>query len=548
VKIRIASLRCRGTLLILTAVPSLGGCGHSQQTPSSAQRDDHAPIVLVRGIGPGPDSLDLEKAQSVEAQTILRDLFECLTSLDHDAQPAPGAAQSWTVSPDGKTYTFTLRPNARWSNGDRVTAADFVAGLRRLVDPATASPYGHYIELVRNAREILLHDRPLESLGVTASDEAHVTIELIHPAPYFPALLSHPSTCPLHRPTWEKYGSGFAHAGTMVSNGAFVLSEWVPGERVSTVRNRFYWADKANHLDGVMWLQISDENAEYLRYRAEQLDVTASVPVAQLDNIRARIPSELQSSAGFGTDYYGFNLSRPPFRDNPKLRRALMLAIDRETLVKKVLPSGALPAYGWVPPGTGQYQTQSMLNDTTTSADRVREAQRLFAEAGYSGTHPLHFRLEYNSAKIHTALAVAISSMWRDTLGVTVDLVGVDFATLINNIQAQQVEMFRSSWIGDYNDPQSFLEIFGSDSGENMPHYRSTEYDALLTGAEEQPTAQAHLAMLEHAERVLLRDAPVIPLYFHVTAHLVKPRVNGWYQSPMNVVYSKDLSLKDGAH
>jgi oligopeptide transport system substrate-binding protein len=503
---------------------------------------------LVRGIGPGPDSLDLEKAQSVEAQTILRDLYECLTSLDHDAQPAPGAAQSWTVSPDGKTYTFTLRPNARWSNGDRVTAADFVAGLRRLVDPATASPYGHYIELVRNARGILLHELAVDSLGVAASDEAHVIIDLVHPAPYFPALLSHPSTCPLHRPTWQKYGVGFARAGTMVSNGAFALSEWVPGEHVSTVRNRFYWADKVNLLDGVTWLQFSDESAEYLRYRADQLDITASVPLAQLDNIRARIPSELHSSTGCGTDYYGFNLNRPPFRDNPKLRRALMLAIDRETLVKKVLRFGTLPAYGWVPPGTGQYQTQSMLNNTTTPADRVREAQRLFAEAGYSGSHPLHFKLEYNSTKIHTALAVAISSMWRETLGVEVDLFGVDFATLLGNIQAQEAEVFRSSWIGDYNDPQSFLEIFGSHSGENMPRYHSAEYDELLAGAEEQSSAQGRLAMLEQAERVLLRDAPVIPLYFHVAAHLVKPRVSGWYQHPMNVVYSRELSLKDGAH
>jgi oligopeptide transport system substrate-binding protein len=504
---------------------------------------DTRSIILVRGNGPGPESLDPQKAETVEAQMILRDLYECLTSLDHEAKPAPGAAQRWSVSPDGKTYTFVLRTDARWSNGDPVTGADFVAGLRRLVDPATASSYAQVIDVIGNARAIVSRKLPVEALSVVAPDAGTVVIGLEQPAPYFPALLSHPSTCPLHRPTFKQVGNKFARPGVMVSNGAFTLTQWISGQYVLTHRNPFYWNNHSNRIDGVKWLQISDENAEYRRYRSGEIDITSTVPRAPIADIQKAIPRELHLGPALGTDYYGFNLSRPPFRDNAPLRRALMLAVDRDRIVRSLLGFGERAAYGWVPYGVQGYQTQSMSDGLSSAADRLGESRRLFREAGYSDHRPLHFELWYNANEVHRMLAVAIAAMWHDALGVEVTLMNVDFPTLLQDVEAQRVDMFRSSWIGDYNDAESFLQIFASDSGTNLPHYRSSEYDALLTEAAAQTNLDTRTALLEHAERILLRDAPVIPVYFHVGAHLVKPRVQGWYQNVMNVAYSKDLSL-----
>jgi len=530
-------------LAALAVLTTLAGCEHRTGVPTSQSGRNPTDKILIRGNGAEPDSLDPQRAQSIEAQTILRDLYECLTSLDQDARPVPGAAQSWSVSSDGKTYAFVLRANARWSNGDRVIGADFVAGLRRLVDPATASSYGQFIDVVRNARAILSRKLAVDTLGVTAPDEGTVVIALEHPAPYLPALLSHPSTCPLHRPSFKQFGNQFARPGVMVSNGAFTLSQRVLGQYVLTHRNRFYWNNDSNHIDGVKFLQIADENAEYMRYRSGEIDVTSGVPRAPLSDIRKSIPDELHLGPALGTDYYGFNLSRPPFRDNAMLRRALVLAVDRDQLVRSVLRFGEHPAYGWVPAGIQDYQTQLDPGSSASAPDRLREARRLLSAAGYSANRPLHFELWYNSTEVHRLIAVAIAEMWHGVLGIDVKLVNVDFPTLLGDIEAQRVDMFRSSWIADYNDAQSFLQIFASDSGENLPHYRSSEYDELLAGAATQANSQERRALLERAERVLLSDAPVIPIYFHVRAHLVKPRVQGWHDNLMNVVYSKDLSL-----
>jgi oligopeptide transport system substrate-binding protein len=310
-----------------------------------------------------------------------------------------------------------------------------------------------------------------------------------------------------------------------------------------THRNPFYWNNNSNRIDGVKWLQISDENAEYRRYRSGEIDITSTVPRAPFADIRKAIPREVHLGSALGTDYYGFNLSRPPFQDNLLLRRALMLAVDRDQLVRSLLQFGERPAYGWVPYGVQGYQTQSMIDGSPSAADRLAESRRLFREAGYSDRRPLHFELWYNANEVHRMLAVAIAAMWHDALGINVTLMNVDFPTLLQDVEAQRVDMFRSSWIGDYNDAESFLQIFASNSGTNLPHYRSSEYDALLADAAAQTNPDTRSALLEHAERVLLRDAPIVPIYFHVGAHLIKPRVQGWYQNVMNVTYSKELSL-----
>ena len=425
----------------------------------------------------------------------------------------------------------------------RVVAADFVAGLQRLVDPATASGYAQYTDVIANSGDIIAGSRPVQSLGVTAPDDATVLIRLRSPAPYLPTLLSHPSTCPVHRPTLAANPQGFARPGVMVSNGAFVLSEWVQGSSVLLMRNHHYWNDAATHLDGVRYLLIPDENAELARYRGGELQVTFVVPRGQFDWVKANLAGQLHVHPQLTTYYYGFNLRRPPFRDSPQLRRALSLVIDREKLAQLVLRVGELPAYGWVPPGVENYSSQSFDYAQEPMEARIREARQLYAQAGYSKDKPLSFELRYNTGEVHTKLAVAIASMWKEALGADVHLAQAEFKSLLQDIDRGDVEVFRSSWVGDYNDAYTFAQYLKSDFGVNLPHYRSPAYDALLAQAANEADPARRRALLEQAERVMLKDHPLLPIYFYVNKHLVKPEVRGWYDNVMNVVYSRDLSL-----
>ncbi|MGN6454543.1 MAG: peptide ABC transporter substrate-binding protein [Steroidobacteraceae bacterium] len=499
--------------------------------------------ILVRGGGPEPDSLDPQKARGFEAQSILRDLCEGLTTLDKKGRVAPGVARSWHASLDGLRYTFDLRNDARWSNGDRVVGAEFVAALQRLVDPATGSAYAQYIDVLANASDIVSGAKSVDTLGIAAPDDATVVITLATPAPYLPTLLSHPATCPVHRPTLQRQPQAIARPGTMIGNGAFVLKEWVPAAYILMARNRHYWNDPATRLEGVRYLLISDENAELARYRGGELQVTYVVPRGQFDWIRAHLTDQLHISPQLSTYYYGFNLRRAPFQDAPKLRRALSLVIDREKLTRLVLRVGELPAYGWVPPGVENYTSQSFEYAEQPMPTRIAEAQRLYREAGYSSEKPLAFELRYNAGEVHTKLAVAIASMWKEALGVDVRLTQVEFKSLLQDIDRGDVEMFRSSWVGDYNDAYTFAQVLKSNFGVNLTHYSSSHYDALLESAARQQDPLLRGALLEEAERVMLADHPLLPLYFFVNKHLVKPEVLGWYDNVMNVVYSRDLAL-----
>lgn len=516
------------------AALSLSACGRRSPPETGA-------AVLLRGNGPDPDSLDPHKARSTESMMVLRDLFECLTRLDKNAAPAPGAAESWAVSDEGRVYTFRLRADLRWSNGDAVVAEDFAAGLRRLVDPATASQYAQVVDVILNAPDIIAGRSPVESLGVAAPDERTVMIRLSAPAPYLPGLMAHPSCAPLHRASLAALGERFARAGHQVSNGPFVLAEWLQGSYIRAVRNPRYWNDRSNRLDAVKYLQIADENAELRAYRAGELHCTYVVPRGQFDWIRENLGAELHVSPQLSVYYFGFNLDRKRF--TPKIRRALSLVIDRERLANSVLRVGELPAWGWVPPGTHNYSAQSFDYAGRSSAERIAEARRLLAEEGFTAARPLTFELRYNSGEVHNKVAVAVASMWKQALGVDARLAAVEFRSLMADVERRDIDLYRLSWVGDYNDAYNFLQYLKSDFGINLPHYHSEAYDALLREAAQQTNAGNRRELLERAERLMLADHPLIPLYFYVNKHLVKPDLRGWYDNVMNVVYSQDLWL-----
>ena len=536
----------RALVISTLAFAALCGCARHPGRGSAPGVARRGAAVLLRGLGAEPDSLDPQKARADEAQRVLRDICEGLTTLDKSGGVAPGIAEKWQVSPDGKTYTFSLRHDARWSSGQPVVAADFVAGLRRLVDPATASQYAEVVDVIANAGDIVAGRKHPESLGVSAPDAYTVIVQLSSPAPYLPALLSHPSTCPVDPVALANDKDAYARPGNLPSDGAFVLSQWIHGSYIYLTRNPHYWNNAATHLDAVKYMILPDEDAELTLYRADQLDVTDVIPKSQYGWIRSHLGDQLHVSPSLGIYFYGFNLRSAPFANNVRLRRALSMAVDRDKLAQLVVKSGELPAYGWIPPGVHDYTSQSADYRSLSMAQRLAEARKLYAEAGYSAAKPLRFELRYNTGEIHNELAVAIASMWQQALGAQVTLRAEEFRSLLQDIDGGDVQMFRSSWIGDYNDAYTFAQYFKSDFGINLTHYHNPAYDDLLNRAAAELDPAKRRALLEQAEQVMLADQPVIPIYFYVSKHLVKPRVTGWYSNVMNVTYSKDLGLRAG--
>jgi oligopeptide transport system substrate-binding protein len=521
------------------AALALGACADRERAKRGA---DSNAAILLRGNGPDPDSLDPHRARLWESMVVLRDLFECLTRLDRNAKAIPAAAESWSVSEDGRVYTFRLRANLRWSNGDPLVAEDFVAGMRRLVDPATASQYAQVVDVIVNASDIVQGNKPIEALGVAAPDDVTVTVTLTNPAPYLPGLMAHPSTAPLHRASLAEHGDRFSRPGAQVSNGAFVLTEWLQGSYIIARRNTSYWNDAANRLAAVKYLHIADENAELRAYRAGELHCTAVVPRGQFGWIQENLATELHIAPQLSTYYFGFNLDRPLFKD-PRVRRALSLAIDRERLTNSVLRVGEVPAHSWVPPGVNDYTTQTFDYAGAPMPKRIAEANELLRAAGFSKDKPLDFELRYNTGEVHAKVAVAVASMWKEALGIEPRLAAVEFKSLMQDIDRREVDVFRTSWIGDYNDPYTFLQYLKSNFGINLPRYSSKRYDSLLEQASVQTDPARRRVLLEEAERNALADHPLIPLYFYVNKHLVKPSLTGWYDNIMNVVYSQDLAV-----
>ena len=526
-----------GALASTTLLPILVGCTKKSQPQNLAQ--------LNRGNGPELDTLDPHKAATSEAHNVLRDLYECLARLDHEGNPVPAAAAAWKVSEDGLAYDVSLRPGLQWSNGDPLLAEHFVASFRRLVDPATAAPYAQLIDMVEGTTEILEGKRAPDTLGVTAISPTQLRLKLIRKAPYLPSILANVATAPLHpnARTSSNDGSG---TGALVSNGAFTLSENSHGSFVSLVRNPRYRANALNKIDVVKFLHLADENAELRAYRANEIHITATVPRGQYDWIRENLLPELRVAPQLNTYYFGFNLDRAPFANSPGVRRALSLVIDRERLAEKVLRVGELPAYGWIPPGIAGYTSQRFDYADQSYTTRVAEAQSLLRAAGYSTARPLRFSLSYNAGEVHNKVAVAVASMWKEALGLEVALEAVEFRSLLDRIYRRDVDMFRLSWRGDYSDPYTFLQCLQSSAASNSPGFRSPQFDQLLTEAIEAKDEPTRRQRFERADEFLLSQHPLIPLYFYVNKHLVKPSVQGWYNHPLDVIYSQDLALSAG--
>ena len=498
--------------------------------------------VLHRGNGEEPQTLDPHRADGVPTANILRDLFEGLTATAPDGRIVPGAAGRWDISRDGMTYTFYLRDDAAWSNGDPLTADDFVFGFRRSVNPDTAAAYGRMLAPIENAVAILSGSAGIERLGVEALNERTVQIRLADPTPYFLGLLTHASTYPVHRPSLETHGDDFVRPGNLVSNGAFRLVEWHPRSRIELEANPHYHGAEDVILERVVYYPIEDENTEFQRFRAGGLDWTDQVPNNQFRWLHRNLPDALHVSAWFGTYFFGFNLQRPPFQDNLALRRALNLAVDREILTGKVTQFGEIPTFTLVPEGLPDYDPPVPGYAEVSQAEREEQARALYAEAGYSDERPLEVELRYNTSENHRKIAVAVAAMWKQVLGVRTRLVNEEFRVFLQNrALRKRTEVFRAGWIGDYQDAYTFLELFHSEHRRNDSGYDNPRYDRLLEQISRERIPARRRNLMVEAERMLLTDQVVLPVYTYVTKRLVNPLLKGWDENVMDLHPSRHM-------
>jgi len=497
------------------------------------------------GNGSEPETLDPALCELNPDLQILHDLSEGLVTIGPAGEALPGQAERWTVSPDGLTYRFTLRPNLAWSNGAPLTAEDFAWSWRRTVDPKTGSKYAFPYFPILNAEQILNGTEPDPAkLGVRAIDDRTLEVQLKAPTGFFLKLVGLPQFSPAYRPAVERYGPQYTRAGNLVSNGAFRLIEWTPQSRIVVAKNPHYWDAASVKLDQVVYLPIENQNEELKRYRAGELDETYDVPSEQLDFVRADLPGELRITPFMGTYYLGFNLTRPPFKDNLKLRQAINLAIDREAIVSRITKAGEVPAYGWVPPGIEGYAPQSFDWQALPMADRIRRARQLYAEAGYGPDKPLALELRYNTSENHKKIMIAVASMLKQALGIQVTLVNQEFKVFVAARQAKrETELFRDGWTADYPDANNFAELLLTGAGLNDSGYASPAYDALVHQAQLTVDPAARNALLEQAERQVLEDQPIAPMFNYTLKRLVKPYVKGYAVNVLGFYYAKLVSL-----
>ena len=505
--------------------------------------------VLRKGNGPEPQTLDPHKAEGVPASNILRDLYEGLLSEAPDGQQAPGVAHHLKISADGKIYTFFLRKTARWSNGDPLTAQDFVYSLRRSIDPATGSSYSQVLSSIVNVEAIIAGKLPVETLGVKALSAHTLQITLKAATPYFLSLLTHSTTYPVHRATVEAWQGHFSRPDRLVSNGAYTLADWVVQSHITLEKNQQYWDAQHTRIDRVIYFAIDDTSQELQRFWANQIDWTESIPVGQVDWVRKKFGDQLNISPYLGTYYYGLNVTRPPFKAQPGLRRALWLAIDRDTIVKKITAAGELPAYSWVPPGVMHYQAQPTVDLNWSVQQRLREAKKLYQQAGYSTETPLKLELLYNTSENHKRIALAIAAMWKDALGVETELINEEWKVFLDHRkQTDQTQVIRGGWIADFNDAWSFAELLQSNNAMNNTGYANSQYDQLLSAASVESNLDKRQRLLQQAERILLEDVPIIPIFFYVSKSLIKPRIKGVEGNVMDHHYTKNLLIEQKIH
>lgn len=538
------------TLALSMALVACGGDKPAAKADAASKVDtsqlaEKQEIVINNTVD--PVSLDPHKIDGGYEGNLVRQMFEGLVQVDDHGKLIPGIAEKWE-SADNKVWTFHLR-DAKWSNGDPVTAEDFVYSFQRLVDPKTASPYASYLEdaKVVNAAAVMAGKAPLSDLAVKAIDAKTFQVTLSETVPYFPDMMSHFVVYPVHKATIEKFGDKWTEPANIVVNGAYKLNNWAVNDKITMDRNTSYYDDAKTKINKIKFLALGDGVADLARYRTGEIDISGAIfPTEQFQAVKQEMGDQLQVAPSLCTYYYGFNNAKPPFND-VRVRKALALTLDREVVTDKILGQGQMPAYQFTPPATGGNVKFEPDWKAWDMAKRTEEAKKLLEEAGFTAQNPLKFELLYNTDETNKKLAVAVTEMWKQALGGAVQgtLVNQEWKTYLDTRKKGEYQVMRARWCGDYNEASTFFNILRSNSSNNDTRYNSKEYDSILdqtlaAGVDDAKRSELY----KQAEAQLAKDVPVATVFHFVVPQLTKPYVLGVsHTDPLANYYVKRYSI-----
>jgi len=485
---------------------------------------------------------DPQMVEDVSGSYFVRDLFEGLMNQDGDGNLIPGVATGYTTNDAKDVYTFTLRDNARWSDGNPVTAHDFVYAWRRLADPATASPYSWFADIMalENVGAVMSGESPPEALGIRALDNHTLEVRLTASLPYFAAMTTHASTFPSPQWTVRTFGDDWTKPGNIVGNGAYVLTEHIPNETATRERNTMYWNNDATIIDKVVTLVINDENTDFTRWEAGETDKGA-VPSGQYPRLKAEYPDEAISFPRLCTYYMTFNLSPsgPEAFKDVRVRQALSYALDRSVVTDKVLQGGQIQAFTFTPGATAGFEVPAVAFGQMSQDQRNINAKLLMAAAGYGPDNPLKFEYMYNTSEGHKKIAIAAQQMWKETLGAEATLANQEWKTFLKTRGGQNFDVARGGWCGDYNEASTFLDLMTTPSGYNDGKFSNAEVDELMTSARTMSDATSNYTRVEE---IMANEMPIIPVYHYTGVFMLRNNLKGWpFNNVEQNVYSRDL-------
>ena len=522
------------TVLILVAALLTAGC-----TSKSG------PKYLRYSVGTEPETLDPRKSTGIPEATVEAQLFEGLTTLDAKNLPVPAMAEKWEVSPDGLKYKFHLRPGVKWSNGDPVTAYDFEYAWKTTLSPELGSKYAYQLFYVKNGEAYNQGLTTADQVGVRALDDKTLEVVLEKPTAYFLSLTAFHSLYPVPRRVVEANPKWAAEPKTLIGNGPFKLSSWTHNSRIELVKNEQYWDAAKVKMPRLDFILTESSSTEIAMFDNGQIDMGENVPPAEYPRLQQK--GYLKISPYLGTYFFAFNVTQPPF-DNVKVRQAFNLALDRQAIIANITKGQQKPALAWIPPGLADIAPGSDFRQIGGDFFRDRDidtAKKLLAEAGYPegrGLPPVE--LIYNTNDVHKAIAEAVQEMWRKNLGVPVSLANQEWKVFINNRSKGAYQIARHGWIGDYADPMTFIDMFDSASGNNDSQYKNSRYDNLVRLAKSTIQPEIRMKAMHEAEKLLLDDAVIAPLYFYTRVTVAKPNVKGYYHSVLGHVYFKEAYLE----
>ncbi len=496
---------------------------------------------LVRGNDAEAATLNPLKAEGMPEIHILRDLFEGLVIQDENGSVVPGVAERWD-NQGNQVYTFHLRHNAKWSNGEPVTAQDFVYSLKTAVDPKTASPNAWYLKLteIENANDIIEGNKPVDSLGVKALDEHTLQFTLAKPVPYFIAMTAHTVMMPINRKVVEQFGDEWTKPQNMVSNGAYKIQDWVINERLDMVRNDQYWDNQHTVMNKVTYIPFESQTSAMNRYLTGEVDITSDVPPPMVDKLKAEHPDAYKITPLLCTYYYAMNTQHKPY-DDVRVRKAVSYSIMRDVVADKIT-KGNVPAYTFAHQDVANFKATLPDYAKWTQQQRDQEAQKLLKQAGYDSNNPLTGNLVYNTSESHKAIAVGIASMLNKNLHAKVTLENQEWKSYLASRKQGSFDILRASWCGDYNEASTFLTLFTSGNDRNFAFYANPKYDEVIAKAQTAVDEKERNQYYNQAEQILAQDMPIAPIYYFMQSRLVKPNLQGYpMHNAEGRIYSKDL-------